>query len=320
MIDTCIVVHNGALGDFLLVWPALLSLSRARPSVRRIWAGREEHSAWAEAAGWEPATAGPRRAITALYQGAWPEPLAAAEVVWFGLRASSLGRHLGEELVTDPRFWIVPGIPEAGTGQLVSPREATRQALALRGVDWAQDWREVWREAVGKQLPKTDARETDALLFPGAGHRAKQWGPVKFFELGRMLSDRGLRPAFVLGPAELERGLGNILHGRGPLPGAVRPCDSLDNLGAMLTAARLVVGNDAGPMHLASMFGTPGVALFGPASRRQWGPEGLRCLAADVPCRPCTETTADIACASPVCMEALSVEQVLQAVCEVLDA
>ncbi len=314
MIDTCIVVHNGALGDFLLGWPALLSLARARPAMRRIWAGREEHASWAAAAGWAPAPAGPRRAVTALYQGRWPEPLATAEVVWFGLRASSVRRHLGERIVNDHRFWLVPGIPEAGTGQRVPPREAARQALALRGVDWTQDWRKVWCESVGGRMPETDARETDALLFPGAGHRAKQWGPVKFFELAGMLRERGLRPAFVLGPAELERGLGDVLRGCGPLPGVVRPCDTLDSLGAMLGAARLVVGNDAGPMHLASMFGTPGVALFGPASRRQWGPEGLRCLAADVPCRPCTETTADITCSAPVCMEALPVEQVWQAV------
>jgi hypothetical protein len=320
MIDTCIVVHNGALGDFLLGWPALLSLARARPSMRRIWAGREEHSSWAAAAGWAPASAGLRRGVTALYRGTWPEPLAASEVVWFGLRSASVRRHLGERIVMDRRFWLVPGIPEAGTGQRVTPREAAQQALALRGVPWLQDWRGVWREAVGNQLPETDVRETDALLFPGAGHRAKQWGAVQFFELGRMLRDRGLRPVFVLGPAELERGLGKALRGRGPLPGALYPCDSLGSLGAMLAAARLVVGNDAGPMHLASMFGTPGVALFGPASRRQWGPEGVRCLAADVSCRPCTDTTADITCNAPVCMEALSVEQVWQAVSEVLDA
>ncbi len=319
MIDTCIVVHNGALGDFLLGWPALLSLARARPAVRRIWAGREEHSFWAATAGWESAPADLHRGVTALYQGTWPKVLASAEVVWFGLRASAVRRHLGERILMDPRFWLVAGIPETGAVPWESPRETARQALALRSVGWAQDWRSVWRETVGRHPWESEAFEADALLFPGAGHRAKQWGPVKFFELGRMLRVRGVRPSFVLGPAELERGLGDVLRGCGPLPGPVRPCDRLDNLSAMLSGARLVVGNDAGPMHLASMFGTPGVAIFGPASRRQWGPEGLRCLAAGVPCRPCTETTADISCTTPLCMEALALDSVWQAVEEVLD-
>lgn len=38
-----------------------------------------------------------------------------------------------------------------------------------------------------------------------------------------------------------------------------------------MRGAGLGLGGDSGPLHLASLCGLPGVALFGPTSARQWG-------------------------------------------------
>jgi heptosyltransferase-3 len=41
---------------------------------------------------------------------------------------------------------------------------------------------------------------------------------------------------------------------------------------ALAARARLFVGVDSAPMHIAAAVGTPVVALFGPSNERVWGP------------------------------------------------
>jgi len=98
----------------------------------------------------------------------------------------------------------------------------------------------------------------------------------------------------------------------------LRP-SSLSALQEALVRARLVVGNDCGPMHLAGMLGLPGLVLFGPTSARQWGPVGLDTLSLDIPCRPCTQTTADLDCDNPVCLLELGLEAVRDALARVIE-
>jgi heptosyltransferase-3 len=65
---------------------------------------------------------------------------------------------------------------------------------------------------------------------------------------------------------------------------------SLKELAALTQAARLFVGVDSAPMHIAAAVGTPVVALFGPSGDKQWGPWGVphRVVASERhPCRPC---------------------------------
>ena len=49
----------------------------------------------------------------------------------------------------------------------------------------------------------------------------------------------------------------------------------LSSLCAVLSRARLVVGVDSGPMHLAAAFGRPQVVLFGPTNPFHWRPRHL---------------------------------------------
>lgn len=74
---------------------------------------------------------------------------------------------------------------------------------------------------------------------------------------------------------------------------------SLKELAALSRRARLFVGVDSAPMHIAAAMGTPCVALFGPSGDREWGPwqtpageaaprRAHRVVVSDVhPCRPC---------------------------------
>jgi ADP-heptose:LPS heptosyltransferase len=59
------------------------------------------------------------------------------------------------------------------------------------------------------------------------------------------------------------------------LPGATR-FDDLYELACWLAAARVYIGNDSGPTHLAAAAGTPVVALFGASDPAVWAPRGPR--------------------------------------------
>ncbi|HEY7242034.1 MAG TPA: putative lipopolysaccharide heptosyltransferase III [Burkholderiales bacterium] len=64
---------------------------------------------------------------------------------------------------------------------------------------------------------------------------------------------------------------------------------SIKELGAVAGRARLFVGVDSMPMHLAAAMGTPTVALFGPSGEAEWGPWGVasRVVRSTHTCRPC---------------------------------
>ena len=64
---------------------------------------------------------------------------------------------------------------------------------------------------------------------------------------------------------------------------------TIKELGALTRRARLFVGVDSMPMHLAAAMGTPAVALFGPSGEQEWRPWRVahRVVATSHPCRPC---------------------------------
>lgn len=65
---------------------------------------------------------------------------------------------------------------------------------------------------------------------------------------------------------------------------------SLKGLAALTARAKLFIGVDSAPMHIACAMGTPVVALFGPSGEKEWGPwsSASRVVASDLhPCRPC---------------------------------
>jgi heptosyltransferase-3 len=65
---------------------------------------------------------------------------------------------------------------------------------------------------------------------------------------------------------------------------------SLKHLAALTARAKLFIGVDSAPMHMAAAMQTPVVALFGPSGELEWGPWHVphRVVASnDHPCRPC---------------------------------
>lgn len=293
--DKIVLEHAGALGDFFLAWPVFLSVIRHFPGVPAFAAVRSS------LAGYLAPLAAPcppdlRCALDARFAAAvWPKALANTLVIRPGLAA-------WPELPASDRFLFLPGVVP---GSLESPRAHYRKALEAHGIPWAEDWRETFQTLFGGHAPTTD----DVLLFPGAGHPDKCWPLDRLAVLAKGLAARGLRPVYVLGPAEQERGLA-------PAGSDMMLPETVEELSRALRTARAVVGPDCGPLHLAGLHGVPGVAVFGPTSPRQWGPVGLDLVTAGMACAPCAVVTSGAfaaACPRPLpCLAGVGHEAVLE--------
>jgi heptosyltransferase-3 len=94
---------------------------------------------------------------------------------------------------------------------------------------------------------------------------------------------------------------------------------SLKELGALTARARLFVGVDSMPMHLAAAMGTPAVALFGPSGEQEWRPWRVahRVVTTSHPCRPCGNDGCGGGKVSE-CLTTLGVDEVYAAIQDLL--
>ena len=125
-----------------------------------------------------------------------------------------------------------------------------------------------------------------AALAPGAAHATKRWPATHWDQLAALLRAAGMAPVLLGGPG--DRSLGAELAGT-----AVSAVGefSLQETGALLARARVLVSNDTGVMHMATGVGTPVVALFGPTvAAFGFFPYNARAtvLQRDLDCRPCS--------------------------------
>jgi heptosyltransferase-3 len=91
-------------------------------------------------------------------------------------------------------------------------------------------------------------------------------------------------------PAEAELAfVRRILEGTKTKPLDLSGQLSVRELGALTARARVFIGVDSMPMHLAAAVRTPVVALFGPSGEQEWRPWRVahRVISSNHPCRPC---------------------------------
>jgi lipopolysaccharide heptosyltransferase I len=113
------------------------------------------------------------------------------------------------------------------------------------------------------------------MLNPGAGWGAKQWPAERYGVLARRLAEAGWKALINFGPGE-ETLAQAVVAASG---GAAQHMNcTLAQLIALTRRARLLVGGDTGPMHLAAALGVPVVAIFGPTSPARNGPFGTRSI------------------------------------------
>ncbi len=190
------------------------------------------------------------------------------------------------------------------------PRQEIPRARLVAGAAREKRWQEK-RATMGIAAPREYV-----LIHPTALYATKQWAPEHFALLGKYLErDMGLAAVFSCGPGEapvldaVERTLGAPLR---RVEGA-----SLGDFAAVLAGARLFVGNDSGPAHMAAALGRPVVVIFGSSSSRIWGPWPQRTPARVVQnfydCNPCPGDRC-YCFERPECILSVGFEQVRSAV------
>lgn len=151
---------------------------------------------------------------------------------------------------------------------------------------------EEWAEALLRELGAAPV-----LLNLGASKPANRWAPERFGALAQELA-RELPVCLVGAPADRVRVAAGLATSAGvrDLVGAT----SLPQLIALTRRARLFIGCDTGPMHIAAALDTPVLALFGPADPEVTGPYGaghrvLRVPSASLQPARMEDITADMA-------------------------
>ena len=110
------------------------------------------------------------------------------------------------------------------------------------------------------------------ILNPGAGWGAKQWPTERYGAVAKGLAKWGLRSIVNYGPGEEELAAAV----KASSDGAAQPIScSISELIALTRRARLFIGGDTGPMHLAAALHVPVVTLFGPTNPARNGPFGV---------------------------------------------
>lgn len=249
-----LVMHRAALGDFILTWPLLRSLAAAGRRVG-IATDRSKAQLAARELGVTGIDIEQRRFSDLWLPGRRPEPVpGVARVISF---------------LADPRT-------EAGAAWVANARAmfpwATVEVYPQR-VDRLLALRLAGPAPLGSDPPRRANPGGPIVAHVGAGSRQKLWPLERWAALADDLAADPVPGAvFIAGEAEAERFTAQERALFLRLGG--RYAETLADLAALLRGARLFVGCDSGPTHLAAQLGVPTVALFGPTDPGRWAPIG----------------------------------------------
>ena len=281
-----LIARLRSLGDIVLETPPILALHAWRPDLRicvliepRFSAVLEGHPALAEqlfSGGFAETALGLRRRRfpvvfnqhggprSALLTAASGSPL---RIGWKGFQFSFLYNvrvpdaeefygtpivHTVEHRISQLYWTGLPRgpIPRAQIFANADARESVVRTLARKGL------------APGRPY---------AVLQPGARLVTMRWPVPKYAEIARwLLKAHGITSVVNLGASDqaIAAEVRREMEDCAVVP---EPFD-LRELIALLAGARIFVGNDSGPAHVASAAGRPGVVIFGSTNPAQWRP------------------------------------------------
>lgn len=299
-----LVIHQGALGDFVATFPAMIRLKNAFHSFGVIC--QRKLGKMARALGvaddYFPAESA---AFASLYSDHADPHIRDFLILYHHIVLFSYSEQVEKAIseLTGQKVHRIP--PRADSCQQIHVTQHILSQLAecelLRGTE---------------PFSHTDKREPGydplrILIHPGSGSKRKNWPLSDFIRLGDRLHSDGMRPEFILGPAEhsLRQTIQNASDKR---------LHSLSDLAEVLSLFRnagAFIGNDSGLTHLAAFMGLLTLGIFGPSDPERWKPSGLtvKIVRPDgLDCSPCFES-AQTNCEHAECLTRTSPETVLSA-------
>ena len=254
---TFLICHRGALGDFILTWPALYCLKEALPHYQFLGIGRPEYMQLAISYGLINTYLDNESAdLLDLFCGERiPEEVGspAGAILWL-----TDGQNTVEILRQSASLPIVciPPFPQTEIHLAQYYCSAIQSHFAIK---------------IPKNLSDCfPARSTEgqyALIHPGSGSFKKNYSPLMYRELANILRQSGYpKVGFVFGPVEEEKMNKEDFTGEW-----IESPKDVMALADLLSSASLYVGNDSGVSHLAGFTGTQTIVLYKTTDPKIWG-------------------------------------------------
>lgn len=175
--------------------------------------------------------------------------------------------------------------------------------------------------AAHRFLAKT-GRTPEQLLIgihPGGNWKYKLWDARNYAQLANVLR-KEQKASILLFAGPNERELQVQVVKMMDVPPILVKTENLRHLAALISACDVYIGNDTGPMHIASAVDTPAVALFGSTNHIRSGPYSDKHTVVqsgmDLGCNPCHPGRNPGGCGAGSCevIAGITVKQVLEAV------
>lgn len=255
---TFLLAHRGALGDFVLTWPAWVLLRWKYSQHRFVAVGRPDYLRLAVEMGLvDQAFDSESADMLPLWSGEnIPASLGRVDAALMWTQEDAELRRLLTRQCTGP---VHIHAPFPGNGEHVMDYHL--QILPYFSLP-----------AIAEEdpyFPLDSRRESYALIHPGSGSPDKNYDPEFYaFLANELRSKRFPDVRIVLGPA--EKHLESVYQGRF----SVETPHNAVELARLLSRAKLFIGNDSGPSHLAALLGTKTLALFRQSHIPQWGVRG----------------------------------------------
>lgn len=161
------------------------------------------------------------------------------------------------------------------------------------------------------------------ILHPGTSEFGifKRWHPQKYAQLADRLIE-SLDICCVISWGGKEKTLAESISARMKhKPLIIDEAISINKFAALIKHARLFIGSDSAPLHLANLLGIQTIGLYGPKDPIIYGPYSpathktksnkpviISAAQKGISCSPCRKRRCD----NPICMESITVEEIFQ--------
>ena len=328
-VRSMLIIHQGALGDFILALPALEVLRKAFPHGRSAFMGFP-------------------RILELVENRFYADEILSIDqkgMAPFFVQEGSLDPSLSRFL---KRFDLIVVFGRDGEGNLMRNLNRICQGRILHinpfsGLDERTHLvdhllRQLYHFgfAASEGIPRIFLNESDRawakkywvekgadpgkragaiVLHPGSGSKKKVWPLDRFRDLLMFLQE-SVHSQFliVLGPAE-GPDVRKLFEVGGPNIAVLAEGLSLIQLASIMEGCRLFVGNDSGVSHLAAALGIPTLTIFGPTDPRIWSPRGERVVVVrrGTSCSPCSPGRF-YECQHIECLKGVEMEDVLEGI------
>jgi heptosyltransferase I len=280
------ILRLSAIGDTCHVVPVLRTLQHAWPQTHFTWViGRLEHRLMGLIEGVEFIIVDKRAGF-----GGWRDlrmrlrarPFDALLHMQSALRASLIAREVRADLKLGFDRGRARELQWLFTNRRIEPgaREhvldgffgfAAALGVSERILRWDVPWPATASAYAGQLVP---ADRPALVISPCSSHPLRNWRAERYAAVADHAAEQhGMRVLLCGGPSALEREMGAAIEraARTPLINTIGR-DTLPQLLAVLARATVLLSPDSGPVHMATMVGTPVIGLYAVTNPARSGP------------------------------------------------